>query len=127
FAYQHREGLLLRKSIRAAGDQSWLAQIRGEALKIALERPVAWEFRLFAHALADALKRHHQLRRRYEAGIPISIGEDVTSPSTWLAHRFADALRMIACLNTLLNVTTQEAFGPQGVSGDAEKLVFVAE
>jgi len=126
-AYQHRRGLVLQRQLRQAGDQYWLRELHGEALKIALERPTGWEYRLFARALIDAVDSHHRSRRRHETGIPLGLGEDVSDPLDWLRSRFSDMLRMAAALNNLINETLPEALGPTGVPGDAEKIVFVAD
>src|SRR6266496_1457980 len=112
FAYQHRDGLLLQNAIRNAGDQHWVSQIHGETLRIALEKSTAWEYRLFAHALVDALKEHDRLRRRYEAGIPLSAGEDVNDATKWISARFADAQRMIHSLNTSSKSDASGSTGP---------------
>lgn len=127
FAYQHRFGLLLQGRLRQIGDDHWLASLRGETLRIALEKPAGWEYRLFAHALIDGVHGHHRSRRRHETGIPLGLGEDVQDPLTWLRARFGDAMRMSQGLSTLLNTTLQEGLGPEGVPGNAEKIVFVAE
>lgn len=127
FAYQQRYGLLLQRAVRQAGDQYWLKDLRGETLRIVMEKPDGWEYRLFAHALIDAVNKHHYLRRRHETGIPLGLGEDVDDSLTWFRARFSDALRMAAALSALVNKTLQEALGPPGVAADAEKIIFVAD
>ncbi len=127
FAYQHRHGLSLQKRIRQAGDQYWLKDLHGDSLRIALDKPAGWEYRLFAHALIDGVSAHHRLRRRHETGIPLGLGEDVKEPLAWFGARFSDTMRMAKALSALMNETLQEALGPKGVSGDAERLIFVAD
>ena len=98
-----------------------------EALRIALEKPDAWEYRLFAAAVTDAVNRHYRARGRHRAGIALGLGEDVTDPVHWVRRRFSDTLRMMAAVNKLVNTTLPQAFGPPGVSGNIEEIVMVAE
>jgi hypothetical protein len=126
FAYQHRDGLSLQRRILQTGDHYWLKDLRGEALRIALEKPRGWEYLLFAQALIDFVNKHHRLLRRIQTRIPIGLGEDVNEPLTWLRARFADGLRMPQALAALISGTLPAALGPPGVPGDAEKIVFVA-
>jgi uncharacterized protein DUF4062 len=127
FAYEHRRGLLLHKAVRQAGDQYWLNALSGKTLRIALEKPAGWEYLLFAHALIDAVNKHHYLKRRHEAGIPLGLGEDVNDPIPWFRARLSDAMRMSQGLNALVNDTLQDALGPSGIAADAEKIIFVAD
>jgi len=119
FAYQHREGLLLRRRVRQAGNQDWLRDLHGQTLRIALEKQPGWEYRLFAHALIDATDHHYRQRHRHETGIPLGLGEDVKSPVDWLAARFSDAQRMAGGLSALMSGPLQDALGPPGTPGDA--------
>ena len=125
FAYQHRAGLQLQRRLNS--DDHWMTRLHGSTLKIALERPHGWEFMLFGHALTDAVAKERDLRRRYDLGIPLGLGEDVDDPMAWFHRRMADALRAAAGLSHLFQGPLQEALGPPGVSGDPERIVFVAE
>jgi len=127
FAYEHRAGLVLRRRLAQRSDQRWLDNLQGATLRIALEEPAGWEFRLFAFALIDSIARHDHLRRRHETGIPLGLGEDIANAMPWIQARFADAKRMSKGLERLVNHTLQEALGPTGAPASAEKIVFVAE
>ncbi len=112
FAYQHRQGLLLQRRLRDAGEQRWLNVIRGQTLRLALEKPPGWEYLLFGHALTGAVDKYHYLRRRHETGIPFGLGEDVDDPMLWVAARFSDALRISGGMTVIFNKTLQDALGP---------------
>ena len=127
FAYQHREGLVLATRFKGVRGQLWLERLTGETLRLALEQPPAWEYRLFAGALTDAVAKYSRLRRRHELGIPLGLGDDVDHPTRWLEARFQEAVRLAAGLSDLINDELQKAFGPQGMPGDRERIVFVAE
>jgi len=127
FAYQHREGLLLNRRLCETRHPDWLEELRGDTLRVALEKPAAWEYRLFAHALIDATNRHSRLLRSHETGIPFGLGEDVDDSLNWMRRRFGDAKRMARGVTAILEGPLQDALGPPGTPGDAEKLVFLAD
>ena len=127
FAYQHRDGLLLAWRLRALGEAPWLEDLRGETLRIVLERPFGWEYRLFASSLRDALRSHHRLRRRHRSGVPLGLGEDVPDPLPWVQARFVDATRLGKAVDFLVNSTLQDALRPPGTPGDPEAILFVTE
>ena len=129
FAFQQQTGLRLQRHTLGLADQDWFDTLHGEALRVALDRPPAWEYLLFATALIDGVARHRRLARTHALKIPIGFGEDVLiqDPVVWIRARFNDAQRLISTLNDLMNGAVQQAFGPAGVPGDTSSIVFVAD
>ena len=127
FAFQQQTGLRLQRHMLGLADQEWFDTLRGEALRVALDRPPAWEYLLFATALRDGVARHRRLARTHALKIPIGFGEDVQDPLEWIQNRFSDALRLARTLNDLMNGALQEALGPAGTPGDTSAIVFVAD
>ena len=80
FAFQQQTGLRLQRQTLSLADQDWFDTLRGEALRVALDRPRAWEYLLFASALRDGVARHRRLARTHALKIPIGFGEDVQDP-----------------------------------------------
>ena len=126
FAYQQQTGLRLQRQTLGLADQDWLETLHGEALRVALDRPRAWEYLLFATALRDGVARHRRLARTHALKIPIGFGEDVQDPLAWIQNRFSDALRLAKTLNDLMG-PIKEAFGQAGTPGDTSAIVFVAD
>ena len=126
FAYQQETGLRLQRQALGLADQDWLDTLHGEALRVALDQPPAWEYLLFATALRDGVARHRRLARTHALKIPIGFGEDVQDPLPWIQARFNDAQRLIRTLNDLMGAL-QEALGPVGTPGDTSSIVFVAD
>ncbi len=127
FAYQQQTGLRLQRHALGLAQHDWFDTLRGEALRVALDRPPAWEYLLFATALEDGVARHRRLARTHALKMPIGFGEDVQDPLKWIQARFSDAQRLARTLNDLMNVTLQEALGPPGTPGDPDAIVFVAD
>src|SRR5262249_21378814 len=126
-AYQQQIGLRLQRHALGAVQHDWFDTLRGEALRIALDRPPNWEHLLFAVALRDGVAHHRRLARTHALKMSIGFGEDVQSPLEWIQARFCDAQRLATTLTELMNGTLQDAFGPPGIPGDAGAIVFVAD
>ena len=126
FAFQQQIGLQLQRQTLGLADQDWLDTLHGEALRVALDRPTAWEYLLFATALRDGVARHRRLARTHALKLPIGFGEDVQDPLAWIQNRCSDARRLIKTLNDLFGAI-QKAFGPAGTPGDTSAIVFVAD
>jgi hypothetical protein len=126
-AYLMGEGLSWRLQLRQRKDR-FLEQLRGEALRIVLERPKAWEYRLFGQVLVDEVGSCRDLKRDYEIGVVLGLGNYVALESfyPWMQGRLSELTRTVDALSKLTNEVSQEAFGPPGTPGDPEAIVFVA-
>jgi hypothetical protein len=128
FAHLMQEGLRWRMKLR---DQPLALQeaLRGEALRLALERPVAWEYRLFGQVLSDEVAANASLRREHRLGIVVGAGEYIPPEEIlrWIRTQTNELTNLSSWLDTLVNVALQEALGPPGTSGDVTELVFVAK
>ena len=127
FAFQQQTGLRLQRQTLSLADQDWFDTLHGETLRVALDRPPAWEYLLFASALRDGVARHRRLARTHALKIPIGFGEDVQDPLAWIRTRLMDARRLTSSLNDLMKGALQEALGPEGAPGDTGAIVFVAD
>jgi hypothetical protein len=127
FAYQQQVGLRLQRQALGAAQHDWFDTLRGEALRIALDRPDCWEYLLFATALTDGVARHRRLARTHALKLPVGFGEDVPAPLEWVQSRLNDAQRLVGTMTQLANGPLQDAFGQPGEPGDTEGIVFVAD
>lgn len=125
FAYLMREGLQNRMRF---SNQPELRNLHGKSLRIALEKPEAWEYRLFAQALIDEMEAVADLRLEYKLGFAVGFGDQVGKEEApnWVLARLKELEMSSHALSSLLNVTLQEALGPPGVPGNLEAIVFVA-
>jgi hypothetical protein len=129
FAHITLEGVRFARRLSATPESALLRTLGGAALRLALERPEAWEHRLFAECLIDEVAACADLRRRYEIGVALGIGEHVSlsSFSNWAPARIAELRRLADAINVLMNTTLSTAFGPPGQPGDPEMIAFVAK
>jgi hypothetical protein len=127
FAHQFTTGLQHVARMKEADAAPWLEGVRGETLRIALEKRTGWEYRLFASSLRDAVQQHHRLRLRHQSGISMGLGDDVSDPSGWLQARVEDAKRIAGAIERLLNEALPLALGKPGEPGEPKMILFVAE
>ncbi|SRR6266446_2064072 len=128
-AYLFFESLQIRTRSRSAGLSEPLSHLIGEPLRLVIEHPPGWEYLLFLHQLTQNIG--HVRQRRFDLNYGIALGpvERLSEPSevfSWISRRMAQAHRFIGAVDQIINVALQEAFGPRGIAGDPEKLVYVA-
>lgn len=129
-AYLFLDALQLRQRVKSTGLPESLTQLQGTPLRIAIERPKAWEYRLFVHALAQEISRVKRHRFDLQHGLAFGKGEHlegITEVLGWIRRRTAEARRLAGLATKIVNVALPDALGPDGVPGDAEKIVFVAQ
>jgi hypothetical protein len=129
FAHITLEGIRLARRLHATAESSLIRTLGGKALRLALERPEAWEYRLFAQCLIDEVAACGDLKRRFEIGVALGVGEHVTLESFngWVSARIAELKRVANAINLLMNTALAKAFGPSGHPGDPEAIAFVAK
>ena len=129
FAHLTSEGLQWGRRLRGTPPRE-LRDLHGEALRLALEKPDAWEYLLFGRVLCDEIEASEDLLREYRLGILLGTGEQASGGDLemlrWLGRQFAELRRTYAAADTLINVALQEALGRPGEPGDVAALVFVA-
>jgi hypothetical protein len=128
FAHLMHEGLQGRMRLQ---DQplAYLEGLHGKALRLALERPWAWEYRLFGQVLSDEVAANADLRREHRLGIVVGASEYIPSDEIlrWIRAQTNELSNLMSWLDTLVNVALQEALRAAGTSEDATDLIFVAK
>ena len=101
--------------------------LAGKSFRLALEKPKAWEYRLFGQVISDEVEAQRNLRREYDLGLAMGKGEHVADREThaWFLQKMAELSSIISALDPLLGVAN-DAFGPAGMPGDVTKIVFAS-
>jgi len=126
FAYLFAESLKVRLKLAGGGIPAYLDALTPTCLRIALERPRAWEYRLFLATWIAEIERRADLIREYDSGLTIGIAESVPvlAAEQWVQGLLKE-LRGLADSGThLLNVSAQTAFGPTGQLGNPEEIIW---
>lgn len=117
-----------------------LAEVSGPAQLIAVQKPFAWEQKLFAQVLRDEMERHSDLKRALERcpdmkkAMPYDPGlgsyvrlADLTQVTDWVQGKLTNITALAQSGTSLLNQALPVAFGPLGKPGNPEHIVFVAK
>lgn len=128
FAYLTLQGARLTQRAHDGAEYAVLRDLQGVPLRIALERPPGWEYKLFAELLLQEVGTRRDLRERLRLGLIDGPYESVSMQSffSWAEVRMAELNRICAALMTLGNEELKRALGPMGEPGDLGLLVFTA-
>lgn len=129
FAYLFKDSLKLRSKIAGKEFPHYFHSLSPSALRLSLEKPIAWEYRLFMQCWADAVAQHSNLFREYREKLRLDLSEPVSSYAAkeWMSTRLHELRGLVDSANRLLNDSAQKAFGPPGEPGDAEEIIWVSQ
>jgi hypothetical protein len=129
-AFLFAESLDIRTKAYSTQILESLSEYKGDILRLALEKPMAWEYRLFGEVLHSGIKMLNPLRRDVKYGIAfgqcISFS-DLKNLVDYIVTKIYELRQVGVGLEILLNTAFQEAAGLPGEPGDPEHIVYVAE
>lgn len=127
FGHLMYESLGIMHNLRKS-ESRLISTLRGRSLRLALELPDVWEYRLFASALDDEVDKHLEARSDHRFGIAFGAMEKVelNKASDWMLSRVAELSQNINSLDRIVNVQLVEAVGAPGIPGDIDKIVLSA-
>jgi hypothetical protein len=98
------------------------------AAELVLQKPLAWEYRLFFQVILDEIEKCSDIRREYQLGLALGSGESVavSNLGDWAQSRISEIQRIANSLNILVDQPVKDAMGPPGQPGDEERIAFVA-
>jgi hypothetical protein len=88
-AHLFYDALLVRLRLSGGELLPYFESLRPKSLRIALEKPHAWEYRLFLQSWIDEAERRADLVREYRAGLTVEAAEPVAAQTAfnWLMMR----------------------------------------
>jgi hypothetical protein len=122
FANLFLDTLHLRAKVLAADLARFVGSVSNAALRLILEKPGYWEYRLLFQTWQDAIDRRSDLIREYQAALFLGSSESVSIAETpdWLRTRLHEIHGHVESLGHLVNVSAEEAVGPPGRPGDPD-------
>lgn len=129
FAYLFHDSLILRTRLAGKELPSYFHTLSPGALRLALEKPELWEYKLFFRSWADAVEQRSNLFREYRERLRLDLSEPVSRviAQEWMQTRLHELKGLVDAANTLLNDSAQKAFGLPGEPGDVEEIVWVSQ
>ena len=119
------DALQLRKRMRQAALPPAIASLSGTSLRIALEKPSAWEYKLLLSVIKDEMSAAQELKGRWSRGLgagspkALQVGEFID----WLQGKNHELLRIIQSATRYFEYAFQVAIGKPAEAGDAEQIV----
>lgn len=128
FAHLLAKGLKVEQQLRRGLAPDLLRSLTPSALRLAIERPLAWEYQLFAEVVGLEIATNHDLRKDLELGVLIgAFGYlKLEAIADWMHSRLAEIRSLSAATDRVFNGALQKAFGEPGESGDVEMIVYCA-
>lgn len=128
-AYLFSEALDLRTRASISGGlASKYRHVSGRELRLIIETPRKWEYRLFSEGLQREISSSANLRRDWTYNL--ASGSEIAVKASQLVRRIleknSEAMRIIANLQSLFDKALPIAFGQPGHDGDPEGIVYVA-
>ncbi len=128
FAHLFNDSLRVR--LRLSGNQlpNYFDLLSPKALRIALERPKWWEYRLFLQTWVDETEGRTSLFKQYKETLRLEAAEFVAAnvACEWALTRLHELQGFVKAGDKLLNQCAQRSFGPPGEPGNAEEIVWVS-
>lgn len=128
-AYLFRDALGVRLRIGGGSLPDYLKDSTPKSLRLALEKPVAWEYRFFLQSWIDQTERRKNLIREYRDGLKVRIAETVhaNTATDWMQTRLHELQGLVASAGQLINSSAPKGFGLPGEPGDAGEIAWVSE
>lgn len=130
FSYLFCDSLLYRKQITTSDFKNSIKRLYGNALRIALEKPIAWEYLLFGVLLHNGIENHNDIRLDYNYNM--NIGKikklnQIIDIFDWIEEKHSEMLKLIDSLGKIINTALPIAVRPAGEPGNVDEIVYVAE
>ena len=129
-SYLVNDCLCLRQHFHKERVSPKVLQYSGRVFELAVEKPDAWEYLLFAAALKDNLDKLDDLRYDMKYGITFKNAILYDKPKEiidFIQMKCGELSNRINLLNGIINNAFQEAIGEPGTPGNAEYIIYVAE
>jgi len=127
-AYLFHDALRIRLRLSGSELPSYFASLGPKALRIALERPKAWEYRLLFQCWIEEVERRRDQIKEYQSGLTLDASELVPAANAidWVHTRLHELNGLVESANRLITSSAQEAFGKPGEPGNPEDIVWVS-
>jgi Domain of unknown function (DUF4062) len=127
-AYLFHDALRIRLRLSGTELPPYFASLGPKSLRIALERPKAWEYQLLLQSWIEEVERRRDQIREYQSGLILDESELVPAGESidWVQTRLHVLNGLVESANRLVTASAAKAFGPPGEPGNPEDIVWVS-
>jgi hypothetical protein len=130
-AYLFMDALTIRmKTLRSGLSEALMRDLSGAALLLAVQKPFAWEYRLFSQVLSDEISRMASIKKDLNYGLALGKSVRLGDPAKvieWVQGKPGEFLLFLKSANVLINTALPKAVGAPGEPGDVEEIVYVGK
>lgn len=121
-------GAQLVKRAHDSKEYTVISQLQGPSLRLALERPRCWEYKLFAELLIQEVATRRALAEQKRLGLAYGSYDWISDEGLmgWTQARGAELENLVHAFSVLINQEIAKAFGPPGQPADLELILFTA-
>lgn len=122
--------LKLKNQVDNANITIYLQSLKGESLRLLIEKPFAWEYKIFGQVCEDGLKSLQDLKRDYKYGISLERSKTLTGFEEifkWIQEKNNDFIIIMENISDLINIRLKEALNEYGIPANMEYVVYVAK
>ena len=125
FAELMAEGLTFIRHRRDDPTFRTLSELHGKPLRIALEKPFGWQYKLFAELLQQELRSARALRHGQRLGITYGAFQwvSLSEVESWGRSRLAEVIALVQALDVIANRELPKALGTVEEPGDTDMVV----
>lgn len=128
--YLFYDALAIREKIHVNKLPAIVQKQNGKTLKIIIEKPDAWEYRLLGEVLEQSFAQHIEAKRDLIYGFSFENSITKTEPEDiidYISSKTNELLKIINNINILFNSAIPDALGAPGEPGDEEKIIYVGQ
>jgi Domain of unknown function (DUF4062) len=128
FAHLLLEGLKWQMRLRDDSTSRLLDELQGEALRLAVERPSGWGYRLFSGVLSGEIETSREARDRMKMGLSSGPLEWISPESfrEWGLTRMAEFQALMDNLKEVMEGQFSTSFRSDGGANDLSTPIFLA-
>lgn len=129
-AYLFMDSLEIRGRVIGSGLPEALRDLSGAALLLIVQKPFAWEYRLFSQVLCDEMSRLVSLKKDLDYGLVFGRAvrlHNFVEITDWVQAKFGELIAFAESAKKLVETAFVEAVGAPGEPGNAEEIVYVGK
>lgn len=130
FAFLLNDGLILKRKYFNNVISEKILKYSGKVFRIAVEKPLGWEYLLFIEALSYNLEQQQDLKYDLLYGMYLNESVLMEEPHEILnmcQTKFGELLHIVDSVDILMNQGLKDAVGKLGEPGNADYIIYIAE
>jgi Domain of unknown function (DUF4062) len=123
------ESLNVRRRLRSSPLPESVSNLKGNALRVAVDRQLQWDYSLFAAVITDGIAASRPLKLDRDNRLRFGAPGHIEGPAilAWLREKKSEIEVMSADLENLFEVALLDALGEESASSsDPEKIIYIA-